>query len=130
MKIYLITFLAITLFTVHQAQADPTIGVTENQDPLAPQVYEAGAVDNITGGNSNDIDDVGALAMAASQIHFDPKSTRLQMGVGVGFYSGEQAVIWSTGIVPTENAPFLSMSLSSTGGDDDVAGGIGASWEF
>jgi hypothetical protein len=110
------------------ALADP-INVTPSNNPLDPLVYTAGEIDNMVGMTNHDLDEVGAMAMAASQVHFNTTSQRFQMGAGVGYFNGEQAVVLSGGMLVHERAPFLAISLTSTG-EGNVNGGFGASWEF
>jgi hypothetical protein len=127
--------IAITVFfSASVLAANPTIGVVVDPNPTAPQVYEAdqtydtGQVDNKVSRNEDHINEVGALSLAVGSLHFNPESDKFQMAVGVGYFNDEQAVAWSAGMKPVDNAPFVSVLITSTG--DDLNGGFGAAWEF
>lgn len=121
-------------FSISVFAANPTIGVVVDSSSDAPQVYEAnqvydtGQVDNKVGRNDDHINEVGALTLATGSLHFNPESDKFQMAVGAGYFNDEQAVAWSVGMKPVDNAPFLSVVITSTG--DDFNGGFGAAWEF
>jgi hypothetical protein len=131
-KQILITIAA--FFSTNALSANPTIGVVVDPSPTAPQVYEAdqvydtGQVDNKVGRNDDHINEVGALTLATGSLHFNPESNKFQMAVGAGYFNDEQAVAWSAGMKPVDNAPFVSVLVTSTG--DDVNGGFGVAWEF
>ena len=118
---------AVFLFSTN-ALAAPTIGVVIDPTPDAPQVYQAGDVDELVGRNEDHINEVGALTLATGSLHFNPESDKFQMAVGAGYFNDEQAVAWSVGMRPVDNAPFVSVLITSTG--DDFNGGFGVAWEF
>lgn len=118
---------AVSLFSTNVLAA-PTVGVVVDPNPAAPQVYEAGSVDNMVGRNDDHINEVGALTLATGSLHFNPESDKFQMAVGTGYFNDEQAVAWSVGMKPVDNAPFVSILITSTG--DDINGGFGVAWEF
>ena len=111
MKYFLIGFFGIIFLTLAVS------AFAHNQEPIQ-QPTSPGSI-SIQG-------DPTSLAIAMGQIDFYWSTTALQIGVGMGNYSGSNSAALGIAQKPCESCPLLRMTAGQS--ENHTAIGLGATW--
>ena len=129
MKYILALILALTIFTVSQADKK------HKKPKPAPNVTNVTEVTNVnnfyvdTDGRRDDMEMVLAMSAAGDTCVFDHKDGT-QGCLGAGFYGSAQAINGSLAFHFDPGNTMLRVNLQASDDLDDVAGGIGGTWQF